>query len=161
MSPFFCLIPTLWSSRHFHFLFLRTYCKQFFLFCCMRVTFTFSFWGLFAHNCFCFSTLVLSSLSLFYGVSREIFQLFWFYFNQCSNRISQLKCFFYSPALTRSFKFPLFFEMPSLLLWNSKPPKYAPQHAFKFSSMSQSGRRWKIIDNLTRMIINIISSYKI
>ena len=81
----------------------------------------------------------------FIGVSRETFQLFWFSSfgskYQCSNWISQVKCFFYSPALTRSFKFPLFFEMPSLLLWNSEPPKYAPQHAFKFSSMSPSGRR--------------------
>ena len=130
----------------------------------VHVTFTFSFWGLIANIFFVllheslFHSLFLRTNSfvsrprsfhpfpfLFMGVSRETFQLFWFSSfgskYQCSNWISQLKCFFYSPALTRSFKFPLLFEMPSLLLWNSKPPKYAPQHAFKFSSMSPSGRR--------------------
>ena len=118
----------------------------------LHVTFTFSFWGLIANNLFVVAWESLS-LSLF----EDNFFCFFLWgchvkhlshfsslplvlLYQCSNW-SQLKCFFYSPALTRSFKFPLFFEMPSLLLWNSKPPKYAPQHAFKFSSMSPSGRR--------------------
>ena len=113
MSPFFCLIPTLWSSRHFHFLFLRTHCKQFFCF----VAWESLSLSLFEDNFFCFF-LWGSHVKHFSHFSSPPLVLLY----QCSNWISQLKCFFYSPALTRSFKFPLFSkcllffcETPSLL----------------------------------------------
>ena len=114
-----------------------------FLFCCMRVFFTLSFWGQillfldlgpFIHFPFFLWGSHVKHFSYF-GSPPLVLNI------NVPIEYPNLNVCFYSPALTRSFKFPLFFEMPSLLLWNSKPPKYAPQHAFKFSSMSPSGRR--------------------
>ena len=114
-----------------------------FLFCCMRVFFTLSFWG---------QILLFLDLGPFIHFPFFLWGSHVKHFSYFGSPplVLNINVPIEYPNLNVSFILPRWQEvssflssskMPSLLLWNSKPPKYAPQHAFKFSSMSPSGRR--------------------